>query len=135
MEQAFGVAPLAEGTRGELFFERPNLQANSIWSHGPIAQLAERAPDKGEVPGSNPGRPTSAARELISWGISSVGRAPALQAGGHRFEPGILHQVRRQLGHVELRIEPVVDGQRPHALGIDYWLNPLLADASRFFDN
>ena len=24
-------------------------------------------------------------------GISSVGRAPALQAGGHRFEPGILH--------------------------------------------
>ena len=26
------------------------------------------------------------------WGYSSVGRAPALQAGGHRFEPGYLHQ-------------------------------------------
>ena len=26
------------------------------------------------------------------WAISSVGRAPALQAGGHWFEPGIAHQ-------------------------------------------
>ena len=28
-------------------------------------------------------------------GISSAGRAPGLQPGGHRFEPGILHQFRR----------------------------------------
>ena len=27
------------------------------------------------------------------WGISSVGRAPALQAGGHEFESRILHLV------------------------------------------
>ena len=26
------------------------------------------------------------------WGRSSAGRAPALQAGGHRFEPVRLHQ-------------------------------------------
>ena len=26
------------------------------------------------------------------WGHSSVGRAPALQAGGHRFDPVCLHQ-------------------------------------------
>ena len=26
------------------------------------------------------------------WGVSSAGRAPALQAGGHRFDPGTLHQ-------------------------------------------
>jgi hypothetical protein len=26
------------------------------------------------------------------WGRSSAGRAPALQAGGHRFDPGRLHQ-------------------------------------------
>jgi hypothetical protein len=26
-----------------------------------------------------------------SWGISSAGRAPALQAGGRRFDPVILH--------------------------------------------
>ena len=28
-----------------------------------------------------------------SWGISSAGRAPALQAGGRRFDPVILHQI------------------------------------------
>ena len=27
----------------------------------------------------------------MAWGISSAGRAPALQAGGHRFESDILH--------------------------------------------
>ena len=26
------------------------------------------------------------------WGYSSAGRAPALQAGGRRFDPGYLHQ-------------------------------------------
>jgi hypothetical protein len=28
------------------------------------------------------------------WGRSSAGRAPALQAGGHRFDPGRLHHPR-----------------------------------------
>ena len=28
------------------------------------------------------------------WGCSSAGRAPALQAGGHRFDPVHLHQDR-----------------------------------------
>ncbi len=28
------------------------------------------------------------------WGISSAGRAPALHAGGQRFDPAILHQFR-----------------------------------------
>ena len=34
--------------------------------------------------------------DLISTtrGVSSAGRAPALQAGGHRFDPGTLHQKR-----------------------------------------
>ena len=27
------------------------------------------------------------------WGISSVGRAPALQAGGRRFDPDYLHHL------------------------------------------
>ena len=27
------------------------------------------------------------------WGISSAGRAPALHAGGQRFDPAILHHV------------------------------------------
>ena len=29
---------------------------------------------------------------MCDWGISSAGRAPALQAGGRRFDPVILHQ-------------------------------------------
>ena len=29
---------------------------------------------------------------VAEWGISSAGRAPALQAGGRRFDPVILHQ-------------------------------------------
>ena len=34
--------------------------------------------------------------DLIStiWGVSSAGRAPALQAGGHRFDPGTLHHFK-----------------------------------------
>ena len=31
------------------------------------------------------------------WGCSSVGRAPALQAGGHGFESHHLHQRRKRL--------------------------------------
>ena len=30
--------------------------------------------------------------ELL-WGYSSVGRAPALQAGGHEFDPRYLHRM------------------------------------------
>ena len=36
----------------------------------------------------HPGPPA----QLESGGISSAGRAPALQAGGQRFDPAILHQ-------------------------------------------
>jgi hypothetical protein len=28
-------------------------------------------------------------------GVSSAGRAPALQAGGHRFDPGTLHRLNQ----------------------------------------
>jgi hypothetical protein len=34
-------------------------------------------------------------RAKYFWGYSSVGRAPVLQAGGHRFDPVYLHQDRR----------------------------------------
>ena len=30
------------------------------------------------------------------WGYSSAGRAPALQAGGQRFDPAYLHQFFKQ---------------------------------------
>ena len=43
----------------------------------------------------------AAARLSAARGVSSAGRAPALQAGGHRFDPGTLHfpiAVRLRLG-------------------------------------
>ena len=33
-------------------------------------------------------------------GVSSAGRAPALQAGGHRFDPGTLHQKKNGYGPI-----------------------------------
>ena len=45
----------------------------------------ERTPDKREVDGSSPFRP------ILLWGFSSAGRAPALHAGGQRFDPVKLH--------------------------------------------
>ena len=35
------------------------------------------------------------------WGCSSAGRAPALQAGGQRFDPAQLHQLARRASGVE----------------------------------
>ena len=55
---------------------------------GPIAQLVEHRADNAGVTGAIPVRPTT------NWGHSSVGRAPALQAGGYRFDPGCLHQAK-----------------------------------------
>ena len=52
----------------------------------------ERRPVTAEVVGSNPIRVVYIIRGsnssfLISWNLSSAGRASALQAEGHRFEP------------------------------------------------
>ena len=86
--------------------------------NGPIAQSRlERTPDKREVVGSIPTRPTTPNSDCGIWiselkkikirnlqsqirnrfgGCSSVGRAPALHAGGHRFDPVHLHQIIAQ---------------------------------------
>ena len=40
---------------------------------------------------------------LLIWGVSSAGRAPALQAGGHRFDPGTLHH--KELTEVSKELE------------------------------
>ena len=78
---------------------------------GPIAQTRlERTPDKREVVGSIPTRPTRSTRGRLGLignvrrGCSSAGRAPALHAGGHRFESVHLHQRRRWI----IRIGPRV---------------------------
>ncbi len=60
--------------------------------------MVEHCADNAGVTGSIPVGPTknqiyiTMLYAILSWGISSAGRAPALQAGGRRFEPDILHQ-------------------------------------------
>ena len=49
---------------------------------GPVAQLVRAPPCHGGGRGFE-----SLLGRLIIWDHSSAGRAPALQAGGHRFEP------------------------------------------------
>ncbi len=51
----------------------------------------------------------------MCWVISSVGRAPPLQGGGHWFEPGITHQTHGSLAQsVEQRtFNPFVEGSIP----------------------
>ena len=43
-------------------------------------------------------------REWI-WGFSSAGRAPALQAGGQRFDPANLHHFFKELTEIPLEDE------------------------------
>ena len=50
----------------------------------PVGQVVKTPPFHGGNMGSNPVR--------VIWRFSSAGRAPALQAGGHRFDPCNLHQ-------------------------------------------
>ena len=58
--------------------------------NGPVAHWLERTPDKREVGGSSPlGPPLN----KIVMGLSSAGRAPALHAGGQRFDPASLHHI------------------------------------------
>jgi hypothetical protein len=44
------------------------------------------------IPSPQGGKAELPESEWYDWGISSAGRAPALQAGGRRFDPVILHQ-------------------------------------------
>ena len=45
------------------------------------------------------------------WGISSAGRAPALQAGGRRFDPVILHQRKSEVKEFSTEHVSVHHGQ------------------------
>ena len=68
------------GRPKEVFLQGSVFFPSSV-QDGPIAQMRlERTPDKREVGSSTLPRPTIR-------GCSSAGRAPALHAGGHRFDP------------------------------------------------
>ncbi len=75
-----------------------------VWDHGvegsnpfaptilirPVGQAVKTPPFHGGNMGSSPIRVTI---YLLIWVISSVGRAPALQAGCRRFKPVIAHHI------------------------------------------
>ncbi len=65
--------------------------------HGRIAQLGEHLPYKQRVIGSSPIVPTifpdTVQGGALMWAHSSAGRASALQAEGHRFEPYCAHHI------------------------------------------
>ena len=66
-------------------------------SYGPVAQLVRAPPchgggrrfesDLGRLVPDNRNRKNTAYSFQHKWGLSSAGRASALQAEGHRFEP------------------------------------------------
>ena len=62
-----------------------NRSVFSICLARPVGQVVKTPPFHGGNTGSNP------VRVISYWRISSAGRAPALQAGGRRFDPVILH--------------------------------------------
>ena len=45
------------------------------------------------------------------WGFSSAGRAPALQAGGRRFDPDYLHQPTKARAFVGTREDRTSSGE------------------------
>ena len=70
-----------------------SFERSRAWAYS--SAWLERTPDKREVGGSSPPRPTRLAGpdRIEGWGCSSAGRAPALHAGGHRFDPVHLHHI------------------------------------------
>ncbi len=89
---AWRVVRVAEGAWLETMYRgftsikgsNPLLSVDCKW---PVGQVVKTPPFHGGNMGSNPVRVTYRHK----WRISSVGRASALQAEGHRFEPCILH--------------------------------------------
>ena len=75
-------------------FEGTKSSILEIQVYGPVAQLVRASPCHGEGRRfeSDLGRYVL---EKYVWGLSSAGRASALQAEGHRFEPYRPHLVFR----------------------------------------
>ena len=64
-----------------------------------------------------------------AWGFSSAGRAPALQAGGRRFDPVNLHQVQTQVKCV------CVEQNRRAISGMRFRFGLERSEAVSFFNN
>ena len=63
----------------------------------------------------------------LLWGVSSAGRAPALQAGGHRFDPGTLHH--KKLTEVPMKVETSLSFLKEEFKDAPWKLNIVIIDA------
>ena len=70
----------------------------------------ERRPVTAEVVGSNPIRVACFKQNYI-WDLSSAGRASALQAEGHRFEPCRSHHLLNKLLIYQAGVAELADAQ------------------------
>ena len=71
----------------------------------------ERRPVTAEVVGSNPIRVVYNRIMLYIWDLSSAGRASALQAEGHRFEPCRSHHLLNKLLIYQAGVAELADAQ------------------------
>src|ERR671931_467806 len=85
-----------------MYRDKGHTSFDPSWTCGPIILLAAaRCNPEGQ-------RPAEDGATLRGRGVSSAGRASALQAEGHRFDPGTLHF----FGHcANLRRDEPVRGQ------------------------
>ena len=70
----------------------PLLSVAFSW---PVGQAVKTPPFHGGNTGSSPVRVIYFNSNIPFWRFSSAGRAPALQAGGQRFDPVNLHFLSR----------------------------------------
>ena len=74
--------------------QRAEVSNYEIVSHY-FGKAAERLELEDDIAGVLRRRSAGFRSKIAVRGISSVGRAPALQAGGRRFDPGWLHSRKR----------------------------------------
>ena len=68
-----------------------SLTLRFIFTNWPVGQAVKTPPFHGGNTGSSPVRVIYFNSNIPFWRFSSAGRAPALQAGGQRFDPVNLH--------------------------------------------
>ena len=82
----------------------------SDYHNGPVAQLVRAPPCHGGGRGFEP-HPGRLRKQNYIWDLSSAGRASALQAEGHRFEPCRSHHLLNKLLIYQAGVAELADAQ------------------------